>query len=217
MRLAKPAKFPEPPPDLADIRPDWIVIRAGYELWRIYPRAGPHPSAWNEFRAFGPVAARFDHHLPPPRPQKRGILYAAAGIVTCLAEYFQRQRTIDLVYAEPWLVGFALGADLRLLNLTGVWPTRAGASMAINSGPRPRARRWSQAIHAAYPLAQGIYYPSSMHANAPAVALYERAQPALPHRPIFHRGLADPVLLPALADAADALGYAIATRSSRSL
>jgi len=213
--LVRAAKFPEPP-DLARIRPDWITIPTGRELWRIYARASRHPSRWNEFRAYGPVGSRFDHHLPPPRVQERRILYAADSILTCLAEYFQRQRTIEVLHDQPWLAGFALAADVCLLNLTSAWPTRAGASMAINSGARPRARRWSQAIYTAYPAAQGVYYASSMHANAPAVALYERADGAIPTHPFFHRALADALLLPALADAAGVLGYAITTRPTAS-
>jgi hypothetical protein len=205
------AKFPEPPApaDLGALSPDWIVLPAGHELWRIYARAGRHPARWNTFRAYGPVEARFDHHDAPPHRQQRSILYAAERIRTCLAEVFQRRRHIDTRFGEPWLVGFALGAPLRLLGLTGAWPTRAGASMAINTGPRPRARRWSRAIYAAYPAAQGLYYASSMDGNAPAVALYERAAPAMPARPFLHRALADPLLLPALAGAADQLGYTL--------
>ena len=81
--------------------------------------------------------------------------------------------------------------------------------MAINSGLRSRARRWSRAIYAAYPAAQGLYYESSMDGNAPAVALVERAEAALPAHPLFHRALADPLFLPALAGAADELGYTL--------
>jgi hypothetical protein len=203
--------FPEPP-DLAARPPAWIVLPAGHGLWRIYLRGGRHPTRWNTFRAYGPADARFDHHAPPPRVQERRILYAAERIRTCLGEVFQRRRDVDADFGEPWLVGFTLTAPVRLLDLTGSWPTRAGASMAINSGPRARARRWSRAIYAAYPQAVGLYYASSMDGNAPAVALYERAEPALPVLPFFHRALADPLLLPALADAADDLGYTLSSQ-----
>jgi hypothetical protein len=207
-------KFPEPP-NLTTIVPDWVVLPAGHELWRIYPRGGRHAVRWNTFRAYGPTDARFDHHLPPPRLQARRILYAAENIKACLAEVFQRPRHIDAVFEEPCLVGFALATPLRLLSLTGVWPTRAGASMAINSGPRSRARRWSQAIYEAYPDVQGLYYASSMYRNTPSVALYERAEGAMPARPFFHRTPADPLLLPALIDAADDLGYTLSAPTLR--
>ena len=103
--------------------------------------------------------------------------------------------------------GLELVRAVSLLDLTGSWPTRAGASMAINSGPRPRARRWSQAIYAAYPAVEGLYYASSLDANRPAVVLYERAASALPRRPTFHRALADPTLAAAIVRAARRFNY----------
>ena len=206
-------KFPEPPSasHLARLPPRLHRLPAGTELWRIYFRGGPHPAAWDTFRAFGPVAtARFDHHEPPPRLQDRAILYAAAQGLTCVAEVFQETRLIDRTHRDPWLVGFTLVTDVTLLELTGVWPTAAGASMAINSGPRPRARRWSRAIYGAYPQIAGLWYASPMHANQPAIALYERARDALGRPPFFHRPLADPALLTPLRNAAAALGYGLA-------
>lgn len=81
--------------------------------------------------------------------------------------------------------------------------------MAINSGPRPRARLWSQVMYAAYPAVEGLYYASSMDANRPAVVLYERAADVLPSRPSFHRALADPTLTPALVRAAKRFNYVV--------
>lgn len=208
------AKLPAPPAaaDLARIAPDLRTLPAGATLWRVYKRGGRHPVLWNTFRAFGPLrTARFDHHLPgedgAPRPQERKIYYAAAEIATCLAEFFQDTRTISRDGEEVSLVGFELGAEVTLLDLTGTWPTRAGASMALSSGPRSRARPWSRAIYEAYPGVQGLYYASSMHAHRPAIALYERAAAALPRTPIFHRPLSDSALLSDLDRAARQLGY----------
>ncbi len=79
--------------------------------------------------------------------------------------------------------------------------------MAMSSGPRPRAQQWSRVIYASYPELEGLCYASSMHANQPAVALYERAEDALPAVPTFHRPLADPALLEALKKVAKRLGY----------
>lgn len=204
-------KFPEPPvrEALAALGATHQTVPRGAELWRIYFRGSPHPVEWHTFRFFGPVEqSRFDHHLPPPRVQERGMLYAATSVLTCVAEVFQRQRTIDPSQGRPWLVGFALAAPVALLDLGGLWPTAAGASMAIASGQRARARRWSQAVYEAFPDVQGLWYPSSMAGNAPAVALYERASPAVPARPLFHRPLADPSLRQALARVARRLNYA---------
>jgi hypothetical protein len=205
------AKFPEPPSaeDLAKILPKIQQAPAGEVLWRLYFRGGPFPTFWNIFRAFGPTDARFDHHLPPPRLQMRRILYGALDGPTCLAEVFQGTRIIDRAEYDPWLVGFELTQPLTLLDLTGVWPTRAGASMGLSTGPRPRARRWAQAIYEAYPEVQGLFYPSSMHGNRAAVALWERGAGAMPPMPVFHRPLLDPALLPILSRVARDLGYGL--------
>lgn len=204
-------KFPGPPgsDEMRAIRPDWRDVPADTLLVRVYGRGGAHGAEWDAFRHYGPLETRFDHHEPPPALQSRGILYAAMGAVTCLAERFQAARTIDPFTGGPWLVAFRLGRPVRLLDLTRAWPTRAGASMTINSGPRPRARRWSRAIYEAYPEAEGLWYASSMYANAPAVVLYERARPALPAAPEVHRALADPLLQTALENAALEINYAL--------
>lgn len=203
-------KFPEPPPPavLANFAPRLHVLPAGTALWRIYFRGGEHALGWRNFRTFGPLrTSRFDHHLPAQSRQERGLLYAATDVLTCVAEVYQETRVLDTRDRDPWLVGFETGGKLALLGLTGTWPTAAGASMAINSGSRARARRWSQAIYAAYPSLHGLWYCASMNANKPAVTLYERAEGMLADAPFFHRALADPVLLTSLRSAAHELGY----------
>ena len=204
-------KFPEPPSVamLAAVHPDRAVVPQGTRLWRIYFAGGAHPVAWNAFRDFGPTNSRFDHHLPPSAVQDRGILYAATTGMTPFAEVFQETRVIDRRRNAPWLAAFDLGRPLELLDLTDGWPTRAGASMAINSGPRPKARRWSQRIYEAYQAIEGLWYPSSMDGNRPAVALYERGLEALPARPVFHRALADSALSVTVLRAARRFGYAV--------
>jgi hypothetical protein len=203
-------KFPEPPlaKDLAQRPAELRTLPAGTELWRIYMRGGAHPATWNQFRRWGSVAsARFDHHEPPPHPQARGILYAAMQIAACVAEVFQARRVIDVTGGLPWLVGFTLSSPVALLDLTGTWPTSAGASMAINSGPRSRAQRWSRTVYDAFPDVHGLWYASSMYANTPALALYERAEPAIALAPFVHRPLNDPALRSALQRIATTLGY----------
>ena len=206
------AKLPNPPADLARIPPAIRRLPAGTVWWRVYKRGGRHPVLWNTFRAYGPLGtARFDPHLPDtegaPRSQDRMILYAAGEITTCLAEFFQDTRTISREAEEPWLAGFQLRLDIELLDLTGVWPTQAGASMAISSGPRSRCRLWSRAVYEAYPEVQGFYYGSSMHANRPALAFYERARLAIAPVPVFNRPLSEPALLGDLDQSAQTLRY----------
>jgi hypothetical protein len=170
---------------------------------------------WNEFRHFGPLNFRWDHHRPnsagEPLEQERGIYYAAADARTCLAEVFQATRRIDRVYQAPWLVVFKLGVSLALLDLTGEFATRADASMAVHSGSRARARGWARDFYEAFPAAQVILYASSRHAGKPAFALNERALagPLFPAHQELHRALADDVLLDPLKHAAQALGYAL--------
>jgi RES domain len=207
------AKLPEPPPvaTLRLVSPDVDTLPADTRLWRIYFRGGSHPATWDQMRYYGPLrSARFDHHLDPPKVQDRGILYAATGddaIATCVAEVFQDTRLVDTRRNEPWLAAFTLMEDVSLLDLTGKWPTRARASANINSGPRPRCRRWSRAIYDAYPNLGGLHYASSMNGNEPAVVLYERISKALPRSPVLNRPLSEAPLLLPLERIATELGY----------
>lgn len=187
-----------------EVAAETTILPVGTLLWRIYSAGGAHPTTWDAFRAFGPTHARFDHH---ELPHMRGILYACQNLRTCLAEVFQATRVVDRTGGDPWVVGFRIERDIRLLDLTGAWPTRAGASMAISTGRRDRARRWSKAIYDAYPDVDGLFYGSSMYANKPCLVLYERAQSAMPSAPEFNRALADPALDKRLNAAAKALNY----------
>ena len=200
------AKLPVPPVPLG-VPPQIATLPAGSMWWQIYFAGGTHPATWNGFRFYGPTNSRFDHHDPPAAISAKGILYAADDPVTCLAEVFQATRAIDRGASVPWLVGFKLVRDVPLLDMTGPWPTAAGASMAIHSGPRPRARLWSRAIYNGYSHVEGLLFASSMHANKPSLVLYERALSAMPAAPVFHRALNDPALLGRLDAAALRLGY----------
>ncbi len=135
------------------------------------------------------------------------MLYAARDLITCVAEVFQASRLVDRVAADRCLAGFRLKRSVRLLDLTGDWPTRAGASQALASGPRPRAQAWARTIYLAYPKVEGIWYPSSMHGGNPALVLFERAETALPTAPELDVPLSHPGLLPDLVRAAGSLGY----------
>lgn len=201
--------MPPDPTALAEIAPDIKTLPAGTLVWRLYFAGGNHPTFWDMFRAYGPTDARFDHHLPPRRGQDREIAYFAQDPVTPFAEVFQRTRTIDRERAAPALAGFELVREVTLLDLRGPWPTRAGASMAISTDRRSIARSWSQSIYQAYPQIDGLWYASSMHANKPAIALYERGKNAFPSAPLFHRDLADARLLHVLKIVAAHIGYGL--------
>ena len=207
------SKFPQPPgvAALRQIGPQSLVLAAGTTLARIYFAAGPHPVRWNQFRAAGPSAARWDHHLPEQRGggEHRANFYCARDIDTCAAEAFQATRRIDRVRNAPALVVFALREAIALLDLRGTFATTIGASTAIHSGPRSRARAWARELYDAYPDIQGLHYGSSMNGHAPAIALNERAQRAMPLQPQFHRALNDDMLIDTLERIALRLSYGL--------
>lgn len=200
-------KFPWAPPtgDLRGVPPAHFALPARTLVARIYPRGGRYPISWRDFRFHGPLAsARFDHHVSG---EGRGVLYAARELGTCVAEVFQGSRVVDRFADDRFFTGFRLTRAVHLLDLTGDWPTRAGASQAIASEPRPRAQSWARAIYDAYPKLDGLWYPSSMHGGHRALVLFERADQAIPDTPDLDVPLSHPGLLPDLIRAASPLGY----------
>ena len=169
-------------------------------------------------RRFGPTNARFDPQQDPPHDQDRAVLYTAGSLATALAEAFSATRVIERSRDYPWLASFALAEPLRLLDLAGDWPTRAGASQAISSGRKDIARLWAQAVYEEYDV-DGILYPSSMSGrrrrrNDPpmhglAFALFDGATPALPAHPLMHLPLSHPGLDAALGEVAERYGYGL--------
>jgi|TARA_R110000772_G_scaffold68025_1_gene150691 hypothetical protein len=212
------AEFPEPPgvEALRAIPPVLHHLPQGTTMARLCFVGSEFSTSWDTFRFYGPTTSRFDHQLPDEqgraRVQDRGIMYLATGeeaIPTCLAEVFQATRLIDRRARDPVLSGFNLAGDLTLLDLTGPFATAIGASMAIHSGPRPRARRWAQQLYEAYPDIDGLLYCASMYGNAPAVALFERGARAIPKRPVFHRELRDAVMANILTETGRVIGYEV--------
>lgn len=214
------AKLPPPTRPLPELRRGEVkALRSGSRLYRIYNAGGRHATSWNALRTFGPTAGgRFDPHVPPPRDQDRGVLYAAGSIATAVAEKFGSTRVIELRRDDPWLVAFTLSRPVRLLDLSSAWPTRAGSSQAIASGRKDVTRLWARAIHEDYDV-DGVWYPSSMSGTvrAPgdpvwhglAAAIFERAADALPRHPALHLPLDHPGLAEALAAIAERFGYGL--------
>jgi len=209
------AKLPREP-DLDRLRatgPSLITLGSDHPLHRIYNRGGSHPTRWNSFRYYGPLA-RFDHHLVDdhgdPFLQERGIFYTATDLPTAVAEFFQRnRRRVNRTRNQPWLVSFTLANDVSLLNLTDTFCLRAGASMKLVSGPWIHAQNWSRGFYEAYPEIGGLYYLSSL-TNRPAIALYERASiPLNPGSTRLHRALADPLMHKALTVIVDEIRYGL--------
>jgi hypothetical protein len=207
------AKLPDPPAPgvLRRLTPPIVTLAGSAALARVYFGSSAHPVSWNEFRHWGPgSAARFDHHQTDTQgrsqTQSRGIFYCAPQAITCIAEVFQHARVIDRTTDDPYLCVFSLRRPLRLLDLTGEFATRMGASAAIHSGPRHRSRRWAAALYDAFDH-DGLLYLSSMHPGAQAMALNERCSEALPASPDFNRPLADPSLTDVVDACAFRLGY----------
>jgi len=213
--------LPDPPPvaDIARIPPALFTVPARTRLGRLWFADSAHTSGFALFRRFGPTASRFDHHpeRPDGTPQvhpDRAILYAVpespGALTVVLAEVFQTTRAIDREDGEPTFSVFEVTRDLALLDVTGVFATRLGASAALSSGPRRTARRWSRALHAAYPDIDGIAYRSSMSGGSHlAFALFERAEDAMPGRAVASVRLRDSSLDQALTSCAQTLGFAL--------
>jgi len=207
-------KFLDPPAtdQLPSVDLDGDLVGVTAALWRVFPTTSVHATPWNTLRRWGPVAARFDPHPPPTADHPHhGVLYAGSDAVTALAEAFGANRTVDVRTGNPWLVKFTLAANaVQLLDLTGTWPTRAGASQEIWTSPdRRRTQRWARAIAGRFPDLDGLRYGSSMRgAGAYNVALWAPAESAVGAATV---GFAEPLNHPAMAamirNACTRLGY----------
>jgi hypothetical protein len=186
----------------ADVRTETELV-----LWRVHATVGDHVLAWNELRYWGPATTmRFDPHLPPPRLQDRGVLYAGSAIPDVLAEVYQQTRVVDRGAEGGYLAAWCPTRQLRLLDLTGSWPVRAGASYTINTGRKDHCRLWAQAIHTERPDLDGLWHHSSMTGGT-LITLFTHAADSFPERPGFDMPLAHPGLRLPLLDACRSIGY----------
>ncbi|SFT64976.1 RES domain-containing protein [Actinopolyspora lacussalsi subsp. righensis] len=215
------ARLPQPPAPavlqaLLRRTEDVVAVPAGTRLVRIFASGGNHPQHWNSFRYAGPLPhARFDPH--PPKPQggptvtrEHGVLYFSLAVQTCIAEVFQATSTVDRKTRAPQLVIFRPRRTVRLLDLSGLWPTRAGASQAISNGTKERTQSWARCIRAAYPELDGLWYRSSMDAGEPSVCLWDPpAATVLPENPDLLLPLEHPGLDLPLGRVCKELGYTL--------
>ncbi len=206
-----------PPALLPKVRAEEIwTVPAGTAVGRIHFLDGAHPTAWNEFRQWGPVSsARFDHHPEPQRTHAhRGISYCAPSInrlgtpadtlETCLREVYGPLGLIDRFARSPWFTVWELRTDLTLLDLVdSPWIARVGGNAAISSGVHGTSRRWSAAIYRSYPDVQGLYYEAATLPRGRSLALYERAAAATPKQWLTSMPLARPALRPMIQTIAD--------------
>ncbi|OZM72189.1 hypothetical protein CFN78_16820 [Amycolatopsis antarctica] len=204
------ARLPLPPARavlLKELHPtqDVVAVHPATRLVRIFSSGGNHPQQWDSFRHTGPLPhGRFDQQTPgrdhaPVTDAGNGVCYFGLTVRTSVAEVFQTTSTVDRKTREPQLVIVRPSRTLRLLDLSGLWPTRVGASQEISSGPKRTTQAWARAIRAAVPDIDGLWYRSSMDSGDPALALWDPpAGAALPLRPdvllpLDHPGLDVPL------------------------
>lgn len=215
------ARLPHPPPaaELAAVLradEDVVAVHPATRLVRIFSARGRHNQRWNTFRYEGPLAhGRFDQQDPeedgsPVLDPDNGVLYFGLSVRTSIAEVFQTTSTVDRRTRSPHVVVLRPARTLRLLDLTGLWPTRAGASQEISSGPKRITQCWARAIRAAHPDLDGLWYRSSMDAGDPAICLWDPpAGTALPDAPDVLLPLNHPGLDLPLARVCDQLNYVL--------
>lgn len=205
-----PVEKVPPPPDPDILRnSDLDLVTSDEALWRIHFRGGSHPTQWNQLRKYGPLDSRFDPHPAGSAAMStEGVAYTAAAVPTSLAEVFQASRTIDLAYREPWLVGWQPIRKLQLLDLTGGWPLRVGASFSINSCNRARSRQWARAFRAAWPDVDGAVHTSSLTGQR-CLVLWNPARDSFPGTPGSHHPLTDPDIAVVMVAASEEIGYTI--------
>lgn len=202
-------KAPRNPPPVLTREPS-DVLACTESLWRVHRTNGDHVLAWNALRTFGPLPSmRWDPHPGvQPSVQAEGVLYAALDITTSLAEVYQLTRLIETRAGAPALTGWQPERPLRLLDLSGTWLLRNGASAALLAAPRSTCRRWARAIYASWPDVDGLYVPSTL-TGRPNVVLWNPAADSLPAMPGFSRPLAHPLVWSIAQEAAAEIGYRI--------
>jgi hypothetical protein len=204
-------KLPARPPSPVAISDDDLTLLPRQTvLWRIHPTSGPHVTAWNTLRFYGPTAGRFDPHPPPPRTHTGyAVGYAALEAYTTFAEVYQRTRTINVTARSPYLTAWQSARPLRLLDVTGTWPAANGASHAINTARHDYCRAWARAIHDHPAAVDGLLHSSAMTGSR-AVTLFTPARDSFPYLAELSRALADPALGGIVETAARRINYAVA-------
>lgn len=205
------AKNPRTPGALTIDISDLHTFDTTRPLFRIHTIKGNHPMAWNGLREFGPLElARWDPH-PPPRQHHPGVgvTYCATDPITAFAEVFQNRRRIRVTSTQAITAWFPI-RPLRLLDLTGLWATRHGASASLSSAQKSTCRNWAHAIHhhQGGPTLDGLYALSTM-THQPMVVLFSPAASAFPSAPQFSQLLSHPAAQMLAVRASHKLGWPV--------
>jgi hypothetical protein len=161
--------LPLPSPALA--HQSLPVVLHGEPLFRIY-RTDRAPAFWGRTgnNRFDAPAAEF------------GVLYAAADehgafIETC-GDTHARTITTAFLASRGWARVQPL-RQLRLVDLTGSGLARIGADARLGSGEHAIAQQWSLALWNHPAAVDGLYYRARRDPSRFAVALFDRAAPAV--------------------------------------
>lgn len=196
-----------PPPTLTREKTD--IVEYQQALWTIHRTTGPYGRAWNTPRQWGPLkVSRWDPHEEPPSLQPdRAVQYAAEDFTTSVAEVFQDFRSIPLD-PDYSVAGWVPTRPLSLLDLTGNWALRAGASTSLFAAPKSTCRAWSRKIFATWPDLDGLLVPSTM-TQSRNIILFASAASSFPSAPELARSLADRALSPLIAHTSRELNWGI--------
>ncbi|MBP2472679.1 hypothetical protein JOF53_001551 [Crossiella equi] len=204
------------PPDLAGaIRDeDLTEVHRTTRLVRIFAAGGRHPQRWSSFRTVGPLPhGTFDTQPrsedgAPNRDNEQGVLYFALSLRTSVGEVFRSHSAVDRQTRSPHLVMLRPKRALRLLDLTGPWPARFGASPDLSHAEPEVTQAWARAIREAAPELDGLWYRSNLDSGDPAICLWDPpAASVLPPAPDVLLPLAHQGLTGQLAQACEELGY----------
>lgn len=203
-------KNPVRPPGPLSIDPQDISVVDGAELFRITFASSPFALAWGRLRSWGPVAkCRWDPHPQPPGDHPgEGVLYTAGDLMTCVAEVFADTRIIDTRCDTPVLQIWQATRAMRLLNLSGQWALRNGASAALDSAPRSTCRAWARAVREQAPDLDGLAVRSTMTGRGMTV-LFAPAASSIPPRPRDSVPLTDSTIYALLVSLAPRIGYTV--------
>lgn len=207
-------KVPVTPPDTFTTDGQHLrTFGADAALWRIYRTSGPHPTAWDALRHYGPIAKqRWDPHASPVgMDPDAGVLYASADPTTAFGEVYQDRRVIARAQGAPALVAWQPARDLTLLDLTTNWPVVNGSAASMMMGDKRSTQAWARAIDMRLgDRVDGLYALSSI-TSRPVITLFSRTErePAFPLRPQLHALLTDASIDAVIDRAARELGYGV--------
>lgn len=185
----------------------YVEIAEGTELHRIHPAVFKadefNPTSFGNAR-FSPIHDATGNIIP--------TIYAAQSFACAACEIILRcpdTSPIDPATGIPTLQivspsDFSAYAhstirtrqSLKLIDLTTAGQRRIGVNHnALLAGPRstyPATRAWAEALHAACPLAQGIYYSSVQYGPEFAILLFGDRTEGNIFDPTGTRTVADP-------------------------